>query len=124
MDKKQNNVYRIATFSVFFINGGLVATWVSRIPAIQEKMGITEGTLGFVLSGFSIGLIIALILVSEWIARAGSKKVIFLSIFNQQPYIARIDDFFSSNTAIFRPDDIRSIHQRNGYCNERASCSG
>jgi len=42
-------------------------------------MGITKGVLGFVLMGFSIGLLIALVLVGEWIAHAGSKKVVLVS---------------------------------------------
>jgi len=72
-------MHRLATFSFFFMNGALAATWVSRIPTIQEKLGITEGVLGFVLLGFSIGLLVALVLVSEWINRSGSKKVVLAS---------------------------------------------
>ena len=72
-------MHRLATFSFFFMNGALAATWVSRIPTIQEKLGITEGVLGFVLLGFSIGLLVALVLISEWINRSGSKKVVLAS---------------------------------------------
>ncbi len=66
---------RLAVLAAFFINGALIASWVSRIPAIQTKMGLSEGGLGLILLGLSAGVLIALSLAGGLIARYGSPKV-------------------------------------------------
>lgn len=69
------NKARVAVSLAFFTNGALVATWVSRIPAIQSKFGLREGALGLVLLGLSAGMLTALFLAGGLIARYGSPKV-------------------------------------------------
>jgi cobalt-zinc-cadmium efflux system protein len=54
---------RLAVLAAFFFNGLLLATWVSRIPAIQSKLEMSEGTLGLVLMGISVGVIVAAVLL-------------------------------------------------------------
>ena len=76
--EKSVNKARLAVLAAFFTNGSLVATWVSRIPAIQTRLGLSEGALGLVLLGMPIGLLAALFLVSGWIARLGSKKIVLI----------------------------------------------
>lgn len=66
---------RLAVLSAFFINGALLATWVSRIPAIQSKLGLSEGALGLILLGLSAGVLAVLSLAGSLIARFGSSKV-------------------------------------------------
>lgn len=66
---------RLAVLTAFFINGALLATWVSRIPAIQIKMGLSEGALGLILLGLSAGVLTALSLAGGLIARYGSPNV-------------------------------------------------
>lgn len=66
---------QLAVLAAFFTNGAVVATWVARIPAIQIKLGLSEGTLGLILFGAAVGTISALSLVSGLIARFGSAKV-------------------------------------------------
>jgi predicted MFS family arabinose efflux permease len=69
------NKARLAVLLAFLTNGALVATWVSRIPVVQTKLGLSEGALGLVLLGFSGGMLSALFLVGGMIARFGSRKV-------------------------------------------------
>lgn len=69
---------RLAVLTAFFINGALFATWVSRIPAIQAKLVLSEGGLGLVLLGLSAGVLVALSLSGSLIARYGSPHVIII----------------------------------------------
>ena len=69
---------RLAVLMAFFANGALMATWVSRIPAIQSKLALSEGTLGLILFGMSAGVLTALSLAGGVIARFGSPRVTFL----------------------------------------------
>lgn len=45
---------------VFALNGAAFATWVSRIPAAREELGLTPGQLGSVLLFVSVGAVLAL----------------------------------------------------------------
>jgi len=65
---------RLAVLAAFFINGAAIATWVSRIPAMQAKLSLSEGALGLVLLGLSSGLLVALFLAGGVIARFTSAK--------------------------------------------------
>ena len=40
---------RIATASLFFIQGFSVVTWANRLPDIQRKFGFSDGELGLML---------------------------------------------------------------------------
>ncbi len=55
IERSRTQRARLAVLAAFFINGFLLATWVSRIPAVQIKLGMSEGTLGLVLMGISAG---------------------------------------------------------------------
>lgn len=66
---------RLAVLVAFFINGALLATWVSRIPAIQIKLNLSEGELGIVLLGIGVGVLVALSLAGGIIGRFGSRLV-------------------------------------------------
>ncbi len=77
MEKNRDIVRaRLAVLTAFFINGAVVATWASRIPTIQARLGLSDAALGLVLLGLPVGLLTALMLVSRWIARYGSHKVV------------------------------------------------
>lgn len=65
---------RLAVLAAFFANGALTATWVSRIPTVQARLGLSEGALGLVLLASSTGIISALTVTSGLIARFGSRK--------------------------------------------------
>lgn len=69
----------MAVLLAFITNGILMATWVSRIPAVQGKLGLSDSELGLVLVGFSAGMFTALFLTGGLIARFGSPKVVLVS---------------------------------------------
>lgn len=62
--------------SLFFgINGFLGANWVSRIPAIVQKLGIGMDTLGTVLLLFAVGAIIAFPISGRTTSTRGSAPI-------------------------------------------------
>lgn len=66
---------RIAVLTMFFINGSLLSNWVSRIPQVQRGLGLSEGELGLVLLGMSVGVITSLFFSGGLIARFGSRQI-------------------------------------------------
>jgi predicted MFS family arabinose efflux permease len=68
------NKSRLAVLAAFFANGALTASWVSRIPLVQSRLGLSEGTLGLVLFGLTVGVVTALTLTGGLIARFGSQR--------------------------------------------------
>ena len=65
---------RIAVASVFFLNGLLMASWVSRIPAVQARLVAGTGVLGLALLGIAAGALIAMPLTGWLAARWGSRR--------------------------------------------------
>jgi MFS family permease len=61
--------------AAFFVNGALLGTWVSRIPAVQVRLGLSEGELGLVLLGLAAGVLVALSLAGGLVGRFGSRAV-------------------------------------------------
>jgi len=80
MQKKESwKKARLVVMLAFIINGILMATWASRIPAVQEKLALSDGELGIILAGFSAGLLTALLISAGLISRFGSRKIFHLS---------------------------------------------
>ena len=66
-----------ATRIVFAANGGLFASWVSRIPAVRDHLDADERGLGFALLFTAVGSLIAMPLSGRLVAgsaRAGSSR--------------------------------------------------
>ncbi|PSR54675.1 MFS transporter [Adhaeribacter arboris] len=74
-------VHRWAVSTLFFLQGLCFASWASRIPTIQQTLGLNESQLGAVLLAIPVGSMISLP-VSGWlVAKFGSKKVVTLGVF-------------------------------------------
>ena len=65
---------------VFAGNGGLFATWVSRIPAVRDDLGATERGLGFALLFTAIGSLTAMPLSGRLVGRFGARRVIVVCV--------------------------------------------
>lgn len=76
--KKYRNA-RFAVLLTFFLTGASIATWVTRIPEIQIKLGLSDGALGIALLGMSVGVLAALSLADSIIAKLSSRKVILIA---------------------------------------------
>ncbi|MCW3062742.1 MAG: major facilitator superfamily 1 [Capsulimonas sp.] len=66
---------RIAVSAVFFLNGLGMATWVSRIPAVQERLGVGTGVLGLALLAIAAGALIAMPVTGWLAARWGNQRM-------------------------------------------------
>ncbi|NCF67405.1 MAG: MFS transporter [Chloroflexi bacterium] len=74
-DSSRWNAPRLAVLVAFFVNGALLAAWVSRIPSVQTTLNLSEGALGIVLLGMGTGVLVALSLTGGLIGRFGSRFV-------------------------------------------------
>ena len=66
---------RIAVKIAFFVNGFILANWVSRLPRIQELYGVDDGTTGLILLASSVGAVGAMPFTGWAIIRNGSYKI-------------------------------------------------
>jgi MFS family permease len=66
---------RGAVAAYFFANGALMATWVSRIPAIQQRLGLATGQLGIAYLSIAVGAMIGMPLAGAVSSRWGSRPV-------------------------------------------------
>lgn len=73
---------RWAVSSIFFTNGVLYATYVSRIPDIQQYYDLDYRGVGFVLLTGAIGSLLAMPFTGGLINRWSSKKVTLLASFS------------------------------------------
>ncbi|MEV7677604.1 MFS transporter [Streptomyces sp. NPDC088341] len=68
---------RLAVCTMFFITGAAFAAWAARVPAIQDRLGLSEGQLAVALVGLSSGAFLGLPLMGGLVARYGSRPVLF-----------------------------------------------
>jgi MFS family permease len=62
--------------AIFFLNGVALGSWFVRIPAIQEKLGLSEGLLGVALLGAAVGALVSMPLAGALASRFGSRRVV------------------------------------------------
>ena len=70
---------RAAVTAVFFLNGMVFGSWYSRLPSIQDDLGLGTGTLGLALLGAPVGLLIAQPLTGALAATVGSRRLVAAS---------------------------------------------
>ena len=71
--------HRIAVKIAFFVNGFILANWVSRLPRIQELYGADNGDIGLVLFSLSIGAVVAMPFAGWVIIKNGSRSISLLT---------------------------------------------
>jgi MFS family permease len=74
-DEKRLTLAWWAVVSRFLLHGLIVGTWVSRIPAIRDNLGLNNAALGFCLLGTAIGSLVAVPSTGWLISKFGSKTV-------------------------------------------------
>lgn len=73
--------YRIAASVFFFIAGLTFSTWASRIPAIKNKLHLSDAGLGGVLFALPAGLMVSLPLSGWLVSRYGSRPMLIIGSF-------------------------------------------
>ncbi|WP_037409338.1 MFS transporter [Candidatus Solirubrobacter pratensis] len=66
---------RAATFATFFVNGAMIGTWVAHIPWLQDKLGVTKGTIGLCLLCMAAGALVSMPLTGQILDRRSSGAV-------------------------------------------------
>lgn len=73
-------VDRIAVSSIFLANGFAVGAWVSRIPAVQQRLSLSPAVLGVVLLASAVGALVSMTL-SGWLSeRVGNARIVAGSV--------------------------------------------
>jgi MFS family permease len=65
---------RGAVTAIFFLNGLVFGSWAARIPAIRDRLALSDGELGLALAFLPIGAIAAMPLAGALAARVGSRR--------------------------------------------------
>ena len=72
--------HRVAVGAMFFLLGLCFASWASRIPSVQQRMGISEAALGGVLLAIPLGQLVSLPLAGWLVAKQGSRRVVLWAV--------------------------------------------
>jgi MFS family permease len=67
---------RLAASIVFLLYGTMLGTWTSRIPAVKQRLGLTDGRLSLGLLAFAAGAIAGMQLAGRLVDRYGSAVVL------------------------------------------------
>ena len=60
----------------FLLFGTALGVWTSRIPAVKEKLGLSDGRLSFALLSFAAGCILGMAVLGRLTDRFGSSRVL------------------------------------------------
>jgi MFS family permease len=71
--------HRLAIGAFFFIQGLCFSSWASRIPSIQQELGMSEAALGSVLLALPAGLMLSLPISGWLVAKVGSQRVVIIA---------------------------------------------
>jgi predicted MFS family arabinose efflux permease len=66
---------RLATFSIFAINGAMIGTWVAHIPWLQDHLGVSKATIGLCLLCMAAGALVSMPLTGHILDRRSSASV-------------------------------------------------
>ena len=66
---------RVATTGLFVVNGAVIGLWVSQIPWIQERFGLSSIQVGLIILCMSLAVIVAVPIAGQAVARRGSGPV-------------------------------------------------
>lgn len=69
---------RIATSSMFFANGMVLAIWATNIPGLKHALALSDQQLGIALSAFAAGTMLTLYLAGALVTRIGSRNTLVL----------------------------------------------
>ena len=67
----------MAISAIFFVNGIVMASWVSRIPTITDKLNLSNAATGTALMAIAVGSLFAFQVVGRLLVRRSSATVTF-----------------------------------------------
>lgn len=72
--------WRAALFTLFVVNGVVMASWVTRTPDIRDRIGASTAGMGAVIFGLSVGAMIGVLSSGAGVARFGGRTVSAIGI--------------------------------------------
>src|SRR4051794_33149466 len=81
---------RAATTLIFFLTGAVFAGWSTRLPAIKDRLGLSDGALALAILGLEAGAIAGLPLGGALVARAGSRAALRASLAVYPPALVAV----------------------------------
>ncbi len=76
LSRSQVTSWRNAIFVIFMLPGLGMATWVSRLPAVRDALGIRIDQVGVLIFAMAAGAILGLLFSSHIVARIGARRTI------------------------------------------------
>lgn len=95
---------RVATKAHFFISGLLFASWGVHVPTVRKLYDLGEAELAWLMLAASLGAIIALTRVGNWVARHGARPVVLvggLMICLPLALLVHMPGYFSAMATLF-----------------------
>jgi hypothetical protein len=71
---------RRAIATIFLVDGAVVGTWAARVPALQDRAGVSTATLGLALAGLAAGALVAMPISGWRAARDGSRRTTLVCV--------------------------------------------
>ena len=71
---------RIGAVACFLITGVISASWASRVPAIKDGLGLSDGQFAIALLGLEAGAVLGLQLGGLVVPRTGSRRALIASL--------------------------------------------
>jgi MFS family permease len=65
--------WRNAVFTIFFLSGLSMASWVARLPVVRDDTGLSTQGVGLVIMGSAVGAVLGLIAAPWIMARVGAR---------------------------------------------------
>ncbi|WP_233197212.1 MFS transporter [Cryobacterium sp. N21] len=72
--------WRNAVFAAFFVAGLGLASWMSRVPAVRDGLGLDTIQVGILIFGLSAGSVIGLLIAAGMLARLGARRAMLVSV--------------------------------------------
>ncbi|TFB75207.1 MFS transporter [Cryobacterium glaciale] len=71
--------WRNAVFAAFFVAGLGLASWMARIPAVRDGLGLDTAQVGLLIFGLSSGSVVGLLIAAGLLGRLGARRAMLLS---------------------------------------------
>ncbi|MCF2529141.1 MFS transporter [Yinghuangia soli] len=71
---------RFGIAGTFGLAGALCAVWTVRVPALKDKLDVSDGQLGLVVLAFGVGGIASMALMGRLVARYGSRRLLRIAV--------------------------------------------
>src|SRR4051794_2433045 len=78
---------RRAAWVAFCVTGAMTATWAARIPAVQDRLGLSTGGLAVVAVAIEGGALCGLPLGAAAVVRVGSRRALAVAVVGYGPGI-------------------------------------